>query len=184
MDEKSTKIQKKNVEQGIFIKFLLNKPLVLFVIFLLIVVVSLNLFKKEDDTSEKTEVSDFVDLQQENINDINEDDMIYSVADLEIEDLVVGSGEESKNGDTLTVHYTGYLTNGEVFDTSAERGPFSFVLGQGRVIEGWEKGMLGMRVGGKRKLTIPSEMGYGTMAIGNIPANSTLIFEVELLQIN
>jgi FKBP-type peptidyl-prolyl cis-trans isomerase len=97
-----------------------------------------------------------------------------------------GAGAEAKKGDTVTVHYTGTLTDGTKFDSSVDRGePFPFTLGQNRVIQGWELGVLGMKVGEKRKLTIPPELGYGNQAVGGvIPANATLIFEVELLGIN
>lgn len=98
--------------------------------------------------------------------------------------LRVGSGEAAKSGDTVVVHYTGTLLNGTKFDSSLDKGePFSFVLGAGRVIQGWEQGILGMQVGEKRKLTIPPSLAYGANAVGPIPANSTLVFEVELLEI-
>ena len=105
------------------------------------------------------------------------------MAELQIEDLVVGTGEEAKNGQNVSVHYTGWLTNGTKFDSSVDRGrPFNFPLGGGRVIKGWDVGVAGMKIGGKRKLTIPPEMGYGARgAAGVIPPNATLVFEVELL---
>jgi FKBP-type peptidyl-prolyl cis-trans isomerase len=101
-----------------------------------------------------------------------------------IEDEVVGTGATAVAGDNVTVHYIGTLTNGTVFDASRNRGNqgFSFALGAGQVIKGWDEGVAGMKVGGKRKLTIPSNLAYGNQAVGGvIPANSTLIFEVELL---
>ncbi|NMB40091.1 MAG: FKBP-type peptidyl-prolyl cis-trans isomerase [Parcubacteria group bacterium] len=105
---------------------------------------------------------------------------------LEIETIVEGSGVESKVGDSLTVHYTGMLEDGTKFDSSVDREtPFNFILGIGQVIEGWEKGMEGMKVGEKRKLTIQPEYAYGERGVpGVIPPNATLIFEVELLEIN
>lgn len=104
--------------------------------------------------------------------------------ELGIEDLVVGSGEEAKAGDVVGVHYTGWLMDGTKFDSSVDRGhPYQFVLGQGMVIEGWDLGVVGMKVGGKRKLTIPPELGYGDQATGPIPAGSTLVFEVELISV-
>lgn len=108
-----------------------------------------------------------------------------TVTELIIEDTLVGTGAESKNGDTLVVHYTGTLEDGTKFDSSVDRGtPFEFQIGQGYVIEGWEKGMLGMKVGGKRTLTIPSDMAYGDSGVpGAIPGGATLIFEVELLEV-
>lgn len=103
---------------------------------------------------------------------------------LTYEILKEGSGETvAKAGDQVKVHYTGWLTNGTKFDSSVDRGdPFVFPLGQGRVIKGWDEGVAGMKVGEKRKLTIPPDLGYGARGAGNvIPPNSTLIFEVEFL---
>jgi FKBP-type peptidyl-prolyl cis-trans isomerase len=98
-------------------------------------------------------------------------------------DQVIGTGELAVAGKTTTVHYTGRLENGTKFDSSVDRGqPFSFPLGAGRVIKGWDEGVQGMKVGGKRKLTIPSDLGYGSRGAGGvIPPNATLIFDVELL---
>ena len=102
-----------------------------------------------------------------------------------ITDLVVGEGDKAQQGQTVTVNYTGTLENGEQFDTSIGRAPFSFPLGAGRVIKGWDEGVVGMQIGGKRKLTIPPELGYGSRGAGNvIPPNATLIFEIELLKVN
>src|SRR5574339_924278 len=97
-------------------------------------------------------------------------------------DQVVGTGDVAVAGKTASVHYTGWLENGKQFDSSVDRGqPFSFPLGGGRVIKGWDEGVQGMKVGGKRKLTIPSDLGYGSRGAGGvIPANATLIFDVEL----
>jgi FKBP-type peptidyl-prolyl cis-trans isomerase len=104
---------------------------------------------------------------------------------LGIQDLVPGKGQEAKAGDTVSVHYTGTLaSNGTEFDSSKKHGqPFTFPLGQGRVIKGWDQGVAGMKVGGKRKLTIPPSLGYGDHGAGPIPPNSTLVFEIELLEI-
>ena len=98
-------------------------------------------------------------------------------------DQVVGTGDPAVAGKTASVHYTGWLENGKKFDSSVDRGqPFSFPLGAGRVIKGWDEGVQGMKVGGKRKLTIPSDLGYGSRGAGGvIPPNATLIFDVELL---
>ena len=107
-------------------------------------------------------------------------------AKLEIKDLVVGKGAEAKAGDTVKVHYVGTLTNGDEFDASKKHGtePFTFELGKGRVIKGWDEGVAGMKEGGKRKLTIPPHLGYGARGAGaKIPPNSTLVFEVELVQV-
>jgi FKBP-type peptidyl-prolyl cis-trans isomerase FkpA len=104
---------------------------------------------------------------------------------LEIEDLKVGDGDTAAAGQHVTVHYTGWLTDGRKFDSSKDRGdPFDFPLGGRRVIAGWDEGVQGMRVGGVRKLTIPPELGYGARGAGGvIPPNATLVFEVELLEI-
>ncbi len=105
-------------------------------------------------------------------------------ATLGIEDITVGKGEEATSGKKVTVQYTGTLTDGTKFDSSYDHGqPFTFTLGTGQVIQGWDQGFAGMKVGGKRKLTIPPSLGYGSQAQGPIPANSTLIFEVELLKV-
>ena len=103
-----------------------------------------------------------------------------------IEDIIEGSGDSPKHGQTVVVHYTGWLIDGKMFDSSVERGePFEFQIGVGQVIDGWDQGVATMKVGGKRKLTIPPELAYGNQDVGEglIPANSTLIFEVELLDL-
>ncbi len=103
---------------------------------------------------------------------------------MKIEEIKAGTGATPAKGDTVIVHYTGWLTNGEKFDSSKDRNqPFSFTLGVGQVIKGWDEGFAGMKEGGQRKLTIPPEMGYGQRNVGPIPANSTLIFEVELIRV-
>lgn len=104
---------------------------------------------------------------------------------LQIEDLTPGTGPEAKAGNTVTVHYVGTLSDGKKFDSSRDRGQgFTFRLGAGQVIKGWDQGVAGMKVGGLRKLTIPPELGYGKEGFpGAIPPNATLIFEVELLEV-
>ena len=104
---------------------------------------------------------------------------------LKYTDTKVGTGAEAKAGQTVSVHYTGTLTDGKKFDSSKDRGqPFSFPLGAGRVIKGWDEGVAGMKVGGVRRLTIPPQLGYGASgAAGVIPPNATLLFEVELLDV-
>jgi len=108
---------------------------------------------------------------------------IKTASGLGIEDLVVGDGATASAGQRVSVHYTGWLENGTKFDSSKDRGePFMFSLGRGEVIRGWDEGVSGMKVGGKRKLTIPAALGYGTRGAGGvIPPNATLLFEVELL---
>ncbi|TGK37526.1 FKBP-type peptidyl-prolyl cis-trans isomerase [Leptospira gomenensis] len=105
--------------------------------------------------------------------------------DLILKDIRVGTGKEAFSGSNVTVHYVGTLTNGKKFDSSRDRRtPFTFNLGAGEVIKGWDRGVRGMKEGGIRKLTIPPELGYGSRGAGaSIPPNSTLIFEVELLKV-
>ena len=112
--------------------------------------------------------------------------MSQAPSSLVIEDLAIGSGDTAAGGHTVRVHYTGWLANGTKFDSSRDRNdPFVFSLGAGQVIRGWDQGVQGMQVGGKRKLTIPPELGYGARGAGRvIPPNATLVFEVELLGID
>jgi FKBP-type peptidyl-prolyl cis-trans isomerase len=111
--------------------------------------------------------------------------VVTTSSGLKYEVLREGNGPVAKAGQTVSVHYTGWLTDGTKFDSSVDRGqPFSFALGAGQVIKGWDEGVAGMKVGEKRKLTIPSDLGYGQRGAGNvIPPNATLVFDVELLGI-
>ena len=118
--------------------------------------------------------------------DSNEGNMQKLENGLLIEDIVVGDGNEAKDHNKVVVNYTGTLENGSIFDSSLKPGrdPFTFTLGVGSVIKGWDQGVKGMKVGGKRKLVIPPELGYGDKGAGNvIPPNTTLYFEVELLEV-
>ncbi len=142
-----------------------KKYIVNFVVFFIVVVVAFFIYQKFMPNLENEEVV------KEEFN---------------IEVLQEGKGEEAKIGDTVSVHYMGVLRDGTKFDSSLDREePFSFTLGENRVIQGWEQGIVGMKVSEKRKLTIPAELGYGEAGIpgGPIPPNATLIFEVELLGI-
>lgn len=138
-------------------------------------------------TSTEEPIQGNVEIQTENQNNNmeNNNQTTGEVESLGIEVLQQGEGDEAKNGDNVSVHYTGKLENGSVFDSSLGRGtPFEFTLGAGQVIQGWDLGVKGMKIGEKRKLTIAPELGYGEQDMGVIPPNSTLIFEVELLEIN
>ncbi len=117
-------------------------------------------------------------------NNTKEMDQQSDIKNLETKDLTVGTGDVAVAGKEVTVHYTGVFADGKKFDSSRDRGiPFTFQLGAGMVIKGWDVGVEGMKVGGKRLLIIPSELGYGPNDYGPIPGNSTLIFEVELLEV-
>ncbi len=154
------------------------------VLFLLGISVFIVFTKSNDNENEKEAI------EQNNLKKNIEDQVINKSnnkkMELEITILEKGTGEiETKKGDTIAVHYTGTFEDGTKFDSSLDRGePFSFTVGAGQVIKGWDQGTLEMKVGEKRKLVIPSELGYGEMGIGIIPPNATLIFEVELVSIN
>ncbi len=116
---------------------------------------------------------------------VNLDAMTKTASGLYIQDLTVGTGDEATSGATVTVHYEGWLSNGTKFDSSRDRNePFSFLLGARRVIQGWDEGVAGMRVGGIRKLVIPPALGYGVSgSLPTIPGNATLVFDIELLEV-
>lgn len=115
--------------------------------------------------------------------DVELEEMEARPTGLYVQDIVVGDGSRADSGDVATVHYTGWLPTGTEFDSSREGDPFEFALGYGRVVAGWDQGVVGMRVGGRRKLVVPPGLGYGDAGRGPIPANSTLVFDVELLDV-
>lgn len=144
-------------------------------VFVFVVYVLAHVFNKppEDNSTDQP-----VDIEATDLN------VTGVMKSMQAEDIVVGNGQEVKKGDTLTVDYTGTLTDGTKFDSSKDRGqPFEFTVGNGDVIQGWDQGLIGMKVGGTRKLTIPPELAYGDQERPGIPANSTLVFEIELLGI-
>jgi len=161
----------------------MNKTLITYLIIACIIVpiffILISRDKQEDETFELTYIDQ--SIEEENNNTQSMEDQ-----ELKIEVLQEGTGEEAKNGDNVSVHYVGTLQDGTKFDSSIDRGtPFSFDLGAGKVIKGWDLGVSGMKIGEKRKLTIPSDLAYGDDGIPNvIPPKATLIFEVELLDIN
>jgi FKBP-type peptidyl-prolyl cis-trans isomerase len=112
-------------------------------------------------------------------------DAVKTASGLQYWDINIGTGAEAKPGSLVTVHYTGWLTTGKKFDSSADAGkPFNFTIGRGQVIKGWDEGVAGMKVGGKRQLRIPADLAYGEKGYpGVIPANATLIFDVQLLSV-
>ncbi len=115
---------------------------------------------------------------------ISDAEFTTTTSGLKFSDLAVGTGSQAQAGLVAVVHYTGWLTNDKKFDSSRDRGePFSFTLGLGQVIAGWDEGVATMKVGGKRQLVIPPALAYSNREIGEIPANSTLIFEIELLEL-
>ena len=156
----------------------MNKTLITYLIIACIIIpiffILISRDKQEDETFELT----YIDQNNNTQNMENQE--------LKIEVLQEGAGEEAKNGDNVSVHYVGTLEDGTKFDSSIDREtPFDFILGSGQVIKGWDLGVLGMKIGEKIKLTIPSDLAYGDDGIPNvIPPKSTLIFEVELLDIN
>jgi FKBP-type peptidyl-prolyl cis-trans isomerase len=113
------------------------------------------------------------------------DQAVTTESGLKYVDVVIGTGRQPEVGDTASVHYTGWLADGKKFDSSVDRKePFSFRVGAGQVIKGWDEGVMGMKIGGKRKLTIPPQLGYGARGAGGvIPPNATLTFDVELLDL-
>lgn len=128
--------------------------------------------------------NDNTDLTSSTIPSPTDQTTAEDFSEFKIEDITQGTGADVKDGDTVSVNYLGTLIDGTKFDSSYDREtPFEFTVGAGQVIEGWDKGLVGMKVGGKRKLSIPSSMGYGASGAGSIPPNAGLIFEIELLEI-
>ena len=135
---------------------------------------------------EKIEITGvIVDEEPEISENNNNNNKNQNQMELKTEILVEGSGDQVvKTGDSVSVDYTGTLEDGTEFDSSIGREPFVFTVGQGQVITGWDQGLIGMKIGEERKLTIPSELGYGSTAVGPIPPNSTLIFSIKLISID
>lgn len=154
----------------------MRKKILIVSVVIMLIVVGIILSKKKTVIAPTTENK----TEQKN-NQIND----KKTMQLEIKTTKEGTGDKAvKNGDTISVHYTGRLLDGTKFDSSLDRGvPFEFTVGAGRVIQGWEQGFIGAKVGEKRTLTIPAELGYGSRAAGSIPANSILIFDVEVISI-
>lgn len=157
-----------------------KKDIAIIVVILIILVGGVYLIFNMTQPAENNQNNNMQNTEQ------NNNPSSYDIQGMKVEILKEGSGKEAKTGNTVTVHYVGTLENGTKFDSSVDRGvPFSLILGQNSVIKGWELGLLGMKIGEKRKLIIPPDLAYGNNAVGNIiPANSTLIFEVEMMNIN
>ena len=158
-----------------------NKIIYILVISL-VVIMAWFFIKKSMNVSNNSELDSLV--KKDEVVEPKNDGWTKFANGLEVQDLVVGSGAEAKKGDIVSAHYVGTLSNGQKFDSSYDHGqPFSFALGGGMVIQGWDLGLVGMKVGGKRKLIIPPDLGYGDRNIGEglIPPNSTLFFDVELM---
>lgn len=163
---------------------MLSKKEWIAVVIVLVVVV---IFFGSKFFNQKVNIDTSVTLATINNNNMDQNNQNTDIAtgaqDLVIKDVVIGTGAEAKNGNLVEVHYTGKFADGKVFDSSISRGqPLPFTLGARQVIEGWDRGILGMKVGGKRTLTIPSDLGYGANGYPPvIPGNATLFFDVELV---
>ena len=153
--------------------------IIVVVIILIVIIVGIYFLTQNNSQSSEAALS-------QSLNQNEQTPTSYDIQGMKVEILTQGTGEAAKAGDTVTVNYVGTLQDGTKFDSSIDRGqPFQFTLGQNSVIQGWELGVTGMKVGEKRKLTIPPELGYGSQGAGGvIPPNATLIFEVDLLGIS
>jgi FKBP-type peptidyl-prolyl cis-trans isomerase FkpA len=141
-------------------------------------------FQYSSDPCKKIKKPNLTAVNKNNIKTDCMENITTTSNGLTIEDIVIGNGTEIKSGNTIKMHYLGKLSTGEKFDSSYDRNePFTTEIGTGKVIKGWDEGVPGMKVGGKRKLTIPSALGYGERGIGPIPGNATLIFEVEAVEV-
>jgi len=159
----------------------MNKNLIVILIIVITVVIGAYFLLKNNPGSSTAAISG--NMNQDNSQEVPDK---FDIQGMDVEILQRGSGETARAGDTVTVNYVGTLEDGTKFDSSIDRGqPFEFTLGQNGVIQGWELGVKGMKVGEKRKLTIPPQLGYGENGAGGvIPPNATLIFEVDVLGIN
>lgn len=138
----------------------------------------------ETETAPVVQVAQAADLKPMTTPNAENKETVTTASGLKYTEVVEGTGETPQNGQVVTVHYTGTLTDGTKFDSSRDRGqPFKFKIGVGQVIKGWDEGVGTMKVGGRRMLEIPAELGYGSRGIGPIPPNSTLLFDVELLKV-
>lgn len=146
---------------------------------------SVALFLMASACSDSTGPKDITELDFDPALGVDLTQMTETPSGLYYQDLEVGTGAEAQPGNTATVHYTGWLHDGTKIDSSLDRGtPFTFVLGRGDVIQGWDLGVVGMKVGGRRKLVIPPDLGYGRKRYLDIPGNSTLVFDIELLEVS
>lgn len=168
-----------------FVKIMSKNRLVYVLLISLVIITAWFFIKKYMNISNNSEITDLAKDEEVVKSDEPDDNAWIKLDDgLEIQDVIVGSGAEAKKGDLVSAHYIGTLSGGQKFDSSYDRGePFSFTLGDGMVIKGWDLGLVGMKIGGKRKLIIPPALGYGDRNIGEglIPPNSTLYFDVELV---
>ena len=172
----------------------MNKKILIItlVLGLLALIVALLIYNRDMNVDSGEQADSIMEFSEVELQELNKNENMNEQKEVEfkIKTIKEGDGLEAVNGKTVFVHYTGRLENGNIFDSSIERGvPFDFVLGAGMVIQGWEKGVLGMKVGEKRTLTVPADMGYGDREITGpdgsviIPKNATLIFDVLLLDV-